>query len=92
MRTLNDNFLWGNSVSSMQTEGASNEGGKGKSVYDTYLAGKESSDWNVAIDEYHRYPEDIVLMKDLGMNCYRLQISWSRVQPTGEGEFNQEGI
>lgn len=92
MGTLRNNFLWGNSVSSMQTEGAAHEGGKGKSVYDTYLAGSESSDWNVAIDEYHRYPEDIELMKDLGMNCYRFQISWSRVQPDGEGAFNQEGI
>ncbi|WEV39863.1 glycoside hydrolase family 1 protein [Lactobacillus sp. ESL0681] len=92
MNKLSKNFLWGNSVSSMQTEGAANEGGKGKSVYDTYEATAETSDWQVAIDEYHRYPEDIALMKDLGMNCYRFQISWSRVQPDGEGEFNEEGI
>lgn len=92
MAKLKQNFLWGNSVSSMQTEGAYNEGGKGKSVYDTYPAEKESSDWKVAIDEYHRYPEDIALMKDLNMNCYRFQISWSRVQPDGEGEFNEEGL
>lgn len=92
MNKLGKDFLWGNSVSSMQTEGAYNEGGKGPSVYDTYSAGPESSDWKVAIDEYHRYPEDIALMKDLGMNCYRFQISWSRVQPDGEGDFNEEGI
>ncbi|WP_125767780.1 glycoside hydrolase family 1 protein [Lapidilactobacillus wuchangensis] len=85
-------FLWGNSVSSMQTEGAYNEGGKGPSVYDLVEPGEHRSDWKVAIDDYHRYPEDFDLMKDLGMNCYRFQISWSRVQPDGEGEFNPEGI
>lgn len=85
-------FLWGNSVSSMQTEGAYNEGGKGPSVYDLVEPGEHRSDWKVAIDDYHRYPEDFDLMKDLGMNCYRFQISWSRVQPDGEGDFNPEGI
>jgi Beta-glucosidase/6-phospho-beta-glucosidase/beta-galactosidase len=76
----------------MQTEGAFNEGGKGKSVYDTYPATAESSDWKVAIDDYHRYEEDLDLMEKQGMNCYRFQISWSRVNPTGDGEFNEEGI
>ncbi len=92
MATLNKDFLWGNSVSSMQTEGAFDEDGKGKSVYDTYPASEQASDWKVAIDEYHRYPEDIALMKDLGMNCYRFQVSWSRVQADGEGPFNEKGL
>ncbi|GKS80599.1 beta-glucosidase [Ligilactobacillus pabuli] len=89
---LPEGFLWGNSTSSMQTEGAANEGGKGPSVYETYPATANSSDWKVAIDDYHRYPEDLDLMAAQGMNCYRFQISWSRVNPTGDGEFNQEGI
>ncbi|MFC6314374.1 glycoside hydrolase family 1 protein [Lapidilactobacillus achengensis] len=89
---FNKDFLWGNSVSSMQTEGAYNEGGKGPSVYDLVEPGEHRSDWKVAIDDYHRYPEDFDLMQDLGMNCYRFQISWSRVQPDGEGDFNQAGI
>lgn len=89
---FDQNFLWGNSVSSMQTEGAYNEGGKGPSVYDLVQPGEHRSDWKVAVDDYHRYPEDFDLMKDLGMNCYRFQISWSRVQPDGEGAFNEEGI
>lgn len=91
-KNMPQGFLWGNSTSSMQTEGAFNEGGKGKSVYDTYPATAESSDWKVAIDDYHRYEEDLDLMKEQGMNCYRFQISWSRVNPTGDGEFNEEGI
>lgn len=85
-------FLWGNSVSSMQTEGAWNEGGKGLSVYDIKEAGEESSDWKVAIDEYHRYQEDFDLMKNAGMNCYRFQISWSRIIPDGDGKINEEGL
>lgn len=77
-QSLPANFLWGNSVSSMQTEGAWNEGGKGMSVYDIREAGENISDWKVATDSYHRYREDFDLMQDLGMNCYRFQISWSR--------------
>ena len=91
-RTLPTGFLWGNSVSSMQTEGAWNEGGKGMSVYDIREASEFASDWKVATDSYHRYEEDFDLMQDLGMNCYRFQIAWSRVCPEGDGEFNQQGI
>lgn len=85
-------FLWGNSTSSMQTEGAFNEGGKGPSVYDVIETTKNSSDWKVAIDEYHRYEEDIELMAEMGVNCYRFQVSWSRIFPNGEGEVNEEGL
>lgn len=92
MSTLKEGFLWGNSVSSMQTEGAWDEGGKGKSVYDVKEATEFSSDWKVATDSYHRYEEDFDLMKEMGMNCYRFQISWSRVCPQGDGAFNEEGI
>ena len=52
-------FYWGNSTSSMQTEGAWNIDGKGPSVYDVRKAGNNSTDWHVAIDEYHRYEEDL---------------------------------
>lgn len=89
---LKDNFYWGNSVSSMQTEGAWNEGGKGPSVYDIREAGENRSDWKVATDSYHRYLEDFDFMEDLGMNMYRFQISWSRVCPDGEGAWNEEGF
>lgn len=89
---MKDNFYWGNSSSSMQTEGAWDEGGKGKSVYDIRVAGENISDWKVATDSYRRYIEDFDYMKELGMNMYRFQISWSRVNPQGDGEFNEEGI
>lgn len=89
---LPQGLLWGNSVSSMQTEGAWNEGGKGKSVYDIREASEHASDWKVATDSYHRYKEDFDYMKELGMNCYRFQISWSRVFPNGDGEVNEEGL
>ncbi|MBM6614477.1 glycoside hydrolase family 1 protein [Desemzia sp. RIT804] len=89
---LPQDFLWGNSVSSMQTEGAWNEGGKGKSVYDIREAGENISDWKVGTDSYHRYKEDFDYMQELGMNCYRFQISWSRVFPNGDGEVNEEGL
>ena len=85
-------FYWGNSASSMQTEGAWNEGGKGMSVYDIREASEFASDWKVATDSYHRYAEDFDYMKELGMNMYRFQISWSRVNPEGDGAWNEEGI
>lgn len=92
VRRLPQDFFWGNSVSSMQTEGAWNEGGKGKSVYDVRDATADSSNWRVAIDEYHRYEEDLDLLKGMNMNMCRIQISWSRIVPDGDGEFNEEGI
>ncbi|WP_312542603.1 glycoside hydrolase family 1 protein [Enterococcus sp.] len=85
-------FFWGNSVSSMQTEGGWDEGGKSLSVYDIREASKDISDWHFANDNYHHYSEDFDYMKDLGMNMYRFQISWSRVVVNGDGEFNEEGI
>ena len=91
-QALPDNFMWGNSTSSMQTEGAVHEGGKGDSVYANYRSEDGSSVWDEAIDAYHRYPADLDLMADQGINCYRFQISWSRVNPTGDGDFNPEGI
>lgn len=85
-------FYWGNSVSSMQTEGGWNEGGKSLSVYDIVEPAEHRSDWHFANDNYHHYTEDFDWMKKLGMNMYRFQISWSRVVKDGDGEFNEEGI
>ncbi|MBD5431963.1 MAG: glycoside hydrolase family 1 protein [Lactobacillus sp.] len=91
-RQLPPNFFWGNSVSSMQTEGAWDEDGKGLSVYDIRPATETTTDWHTAIDEYHRYEEDLDLLKAMNMNMYRIQISWSRICPNGDGDFNEKGI
>ena len=85
-------FYWGNSVSSMQTEGGWNEGGKSLSVYDIVEPAENRSDWHFANDNYHHFEEDLDLMKDLGMNMYRIQISWSRCVKDGDGEWNDEGL
>ena len=87
-----EKFFWGNSVSSMQTEGGWDQGGKSLSVYDVREATENSSDWHFANDNYNNYIEDFDYMQDLGMNMYRFQISWSRVVKDGNGEFNEEGI
>ncbi len=86
------NFMWGGSVSSMQTEGAWNEGGKGLTVYDIQEKTKCGSDWKVAIDFYHRYKEDIALFAGMGFSAYRFSLSWARILPDGEGEVNEEGL
>ena len=93
-KKLPDNFYWGGSVSSFQTEGARNEGGKGVCIYDVRPTDPEFSDWSVGIDEYHRYDEDIALMKDMGFNFYRFSICWSRIIPDGtlDEPVNEEGI
>jgi len=85
-------FYWGGSVSSFQSEGAWDEGGKGLSIYDVRPTNPQFSDWKVAIDFYHRYKEDISLLKEMGFNFYRFSICWSRVIPDGEGDVNEEGI
>jgi 6-phospho-beta-glucosidase len=92
MSVFKDGFMWGGSVSSMQAEGAWNEGGKGLTIYDAQGQTKFGSDWKTAIDFYHRYREDIALFAGMGFNAYRFSISWARVLPGGEGEINEEGL
>lgn len=92
MKKLNDNFYWGGSVTSFQMEGAAFEDGKGLSVYDTKVNEMGESIWDTAIDFYHRYKEDISLMKELGINFYRFSLCWARIQPDGETSINQKGI
>ncbi|MDF2485445.1 MAG: 6-phospho-beta-glucosidase [Herbinix sp.] len=92
MGVFTKDFLWGGSVSSMQTEGAWAEGGKGLTVYDVQKTTKSGADWKVAIDFYHRYREDIALFADMGFNSYRFSLSWARILPDGEGEINETGL
>ncbi len=86
------NFLWGGSVSAHQTEGASTlEYGKGPSIYDL-MQSQGGRDFSAGIDTYNRYEEDAKLLKELGINCYRFSIAWSRVLTDGESVINQQGL
>lgn len=89
-----NNFLWGASSSAFQIEGAWDEGGKGMSVadYNSFKKSETQADSKVAADFYHRYVEDIQLMKELGLTAYRFSISWARILPEGEGKVNEEGL
>ncbi|MBT2488955.1 beta-glucosidase [Streptomyces sp. ISL-96] len=90
------NFLWGVSTSAQQIEGAVDEGGRGPSSWDAFAAEpgrfKDGSDASVATDHYHRYPEDVALLKDLGVGAYRFSVAWSRVLPTGAGAVSKAGL
>ncbi|KAJ4837604.1 hypothetical protein Tsubulata_050401 [Turnera subulata] len=92
-------FVFGTATAAYQIEGAAKEGGRGPSVWDTFTEKypdkiKDHSSGAVADDSYHRYKEDVALLKDYGFDAYRFSISWSRLLPTGrvEGGVNQEGI
>jgi beta-glucosidase len=89
-------FTWGAATAAYQIEGAAHEDGRGVSVWDTFshTPGRVHGDDNgdIACDSYHRYPEDVELIGDLGLNSYRFSISWPRVQPGGRGPANQKGI
>lgn len=89
-------FVWGVSTSSYQIEGAANEDGRGPSIWDTYCrqAGRiENGDTgDVACDHYHRYLEDVGLMRGLGAKAYRFSVSWPRVMPAGRGAANEAGL
>jgi len=88
-------FLWGAATSSYQIEGAWNEDGKGESVWDFALHKglmKNRDNGDIACDHYHRYKEDVQLMKKMGLNAYRFSISWPRIFPSGTGQVNSKGV
>src|SRR5580693_76119 len=89
-------FLWGTATASYQIEGAVSEDGRAPSIWDTFshTANKveRSETGDIACDHYHRYAEDIALMRDLGVQAYRFSISWSRVLPAGRGKPNAAGF
>ena len=90
------NFMWGSATASYQVEGAWQEDGKGPSIWDTFahtvgkVKGSDTGD--VACDSYHRYKEDIAIMKRLNLKSARFSIAWTRIQPTGTGAVNQKGL
>ena len=89
-------FLWGAATASYQIEGAWNEDGKGESIWDRFAHTpgkiKNGDTGDVACDAYHRWAEDILLMKELGLKAYRFSISWPRVFPVGRGKVNPAGL
>jgi beta-glucosidase len=89
-------FKWGVSTASFQIEGAAREDGRGPSVWDTFCATPgniaDGSDGSVACDHYHRYVEDLDLLTQLGVTSYRFSMAWSRVQPSGEGDWSEPGF
>jgi len=89
-------FVWGVATSSYQIEGAANEGGRGQSIWDTFckVPGKVANfdNGDMACDHYHRFKEDLDLMKWMGVKAYRFSVAWPRVIPDGVGRVNEMGL
>jgi beta-glucosidase len=88
-------FLWGCATSSYQIEGAAHEDGRVESIWDRFAATpgriKDGSSGEVACDHYHRWPEDLDIGRDLGLNAYRFSIAWPRIF-SGTGKLNEKGL
>jgi beta-glucosidase len=89
-------FLWGVATAAYQIEGAADEGGRGPSIWDTFshAPGRthRGDTGDIACDHYHRFEADLDLLAELGVDSYRLSVSWSRLQPSGEGALNPEAV
>jgi beta-glucosidase len=94
--TFPKDFLWGCATASYQVEGAWNLDGKGESIWDrfSHTQGRVKGGWtgDIACDDYHRYPEDIAIMKQMNLRSYRYSIAWPRIQPSGQGAPNVKGL
>ena len=91
-----EDFLWGIATSAAQIEGAAFEDGKGLEIWDVFSRipgrtfGGQTPD--LACDYYHKYPEQLAMMKELGFNSHRFSFSWARIIPDGTGPVNQKGL
>lgn len=89
-------FVWGTATAAYQVEGATTADGRGESIWDVYARtpGKivDGATADVADDDYHRYPEDIALMRALGVGAYRFSVAWPRIFPEGTGRPNPKGV
>ncbi|KAJ4763018.1 Beta-glucosidase 1 [Rhynchospora pubera] len=89
-------FVFGTAASAYQVEGMALQGGRGPSIWDTFVKKPgnipNNATADVTVDEYHRYKEDVDIMKKMGFDAYRFSISWSRIFPKGAGEINWEGV
>jgi beta-glucosidase len=90
------NFFWGTATAAYQIEGAWKEDGKGESIWDRFAHTpgkiKDGGTGDVACDSYHRWREDIALMRAMNLNSYRFSVSWPRIQATGSGPANSKGL
>src|SRR3712207_1312267 len=95
-RTFPPEFLWGSATAAYQIEGGATEGGRGPSIWDrfSHTPGKtlNGDTGDVAADHYHRWREDLALMREVGISAYRFSIAWPRVVPWGRGAVNQAGL
>ena len=95
-RTPSTSLVWGAATAAFQVEGANGEDGRSESIWDRFCAtpGKvrNGDDGSVACDFYHRYPEDIALMKELGLDAFRFSVAWPRIVPEGRGTVNEAGL
>lgn len=91
-----EGFQWGVATASYQLEGGVREGGRGESIWDRFcsIPGniREGANGDIACDHYHRWREDVQLMKRMGIKVYRFSVAWARIMPQGCGEVNQEGL
>ncbi|WP_251548591.1 glycoside hydrolase family 1 protein [Pumilibacter intestinalis] len=91
-----EKFLWGVATAATQIEGAYDTDGKGLSIWDVFSripsAIRNGDTPDEACDSYHRFKEDIALMKEIGVNAYRFSVSWSRILPEGRGKINRKGL
>ncbi|KAG6590226.1 Cyanogenic beta-glucosidase, partial [Cucurbita argyrosperma subsp. sororia] len=97
--SFSKNFVFGSASAAYQFEGAAFEDGKGPSIWDNFTHQHpekiyDHSNGDVALDQYHRYKEDVAILKKMGFNAYRFSIAWSRVLPKGKlsGGVNKKGI
>jgi beta-glucosidase len=91
-----DGFLWGMATASYQVEGAWNVDGKGESIWDRFAHTpgriEDGANGDIACDQYHRYKEDVAILKRLNQKSYRFSTSWPRILPAGKGPVNQKGL
>ncbi len=89
-----ESFMWGAASSAFQIEGGWDEDGKGLTVadYNSFKRSDKQADSKVASDFYHKWEDDIELMRELRLKAYRFSISWARIIPDGDGEINPKGL
>jgi beta-glucosidase len=93
---MSERFIWGVATSAYQIEGATADDGRGESIWDRFTRKpgkvKDGESGAIACDFYHRYPEDIELARQLGVDAFRFSVAWPRVMPTGRGPVNERGL